>query len=98
MNNCSTLPRPQTLTPSLLQRLIGGWSALRAWWAERAAGRQQEREIDAAADLSERTLRDIGAPDWLREQAAARRESNLQRLFEMRMNALGHNLPPDHRW
>ena len=95
--HCSTLPRPVPLSRPLLRRVADAWQALLARWRQRAQERRLDREIDDAADLSERTLQDIGAPDWLREQAAVRRESQLQRMVEMRLVSMDR-MPPGHRW
>lgn len=53
--------------------------SLRATWAEARCERLQERvqawDPQAVADLDDHVLRDIGAPDWVRAEAAARRDS-----------------------
>lgn len=77
------LPRPIPLTrPWALRWGAALADALRAgarWaWArwQRAATRTGVRwEPGMLASLDERTLRDIGVPDWAREEVAQRRES-----------------------
>ena len=44
-------------------------------WQQRRAQRDLERRISAMADLSVAVLRDIGGPDDLLSQAAARRQA-----------------------
>jgi hypothetical protein len=47
------------------------------------ARRRHELDMEAVADMNELLLRDIGAPDWLIAQAAARREIERQRMIEL---------------
>ena len=98
MNDCSSpaLPRPVPLARPFARRMADGWLALKGWWSERARRRRDAREINAAADLNEAMLRDIGAPEWLLAQAEARREAQLQRLHEARLG-LEHR-PLGERW
>ena len=56
-------------------------------WQQRRERRELERRVDAMADLSAAVLRDIGGPDDLSNQAAARREVDAQCLGEMRILA-----------
>ena len=56
-------------------------------WKQRRAQRDLERRINAMADLSVAVLRDIGGPDDLLSQAAARRQADAQCLEEMRVLA-----------
>ena len=58
--------------------------ALRERWHLLIAQRRAERELETAIELNDRTLEDIGAPEWLRAQASARRASELQRLDVLR--------------
>ena len=44
--------------------------------------RRERRELQAAVDLSDALLRDMGAPDWLQAQAHAQREA---RRFERQL-------------
>ena len=54
-------------------------------WRRRAERRELERDLEAIADMDELLLRDIGAPEWMINQAALRREGDRQRLLELRM-------------
>lgn len=58
-----------------------------AAWRQRRARRDHERRIKAMADLSAAVLRDIGGPDDLLNQAAARRQADVQCLEELRIVA-----------
>jgi hypothetical protein len=79
------LPQPIPLSrPS-----VAAWAgdlidALRERWHLLIAQRRAERELETAIELNDRTLEDIGAPEWLRAQASARRASELQRLDILR--------------
>lgn len=65
----------RTLSPPSLLPWREAWRALRSAFA--VAPR-----IDARVELSERTLDDIGAPGWLRRQAAADRDAAMDRLID----------------
>jgi hypothetical protein len=54
---------------------------------QRRARRDLDRRIKAMADLSGAVLRDIGGPDDLVNQAAARRQADAQCLEELRIIA-----------
>ena len=56
-------------------------AAARRQWCQR---RDEARLCALAEELSETLLRDIGAPDWLRDAAAARREAERQRAAGLR--------------
>jgi hypothetical protein len=56
-------------------------------WRQRRARRDLERHIEAMSDLSPAVLRDIGAPDDLLNQAAARRQAHAQCREELRILA-----------
>ena len=56
-------------------------------WQQSRARRDLDRRINAMADLSAAVLRDIGGPDDLLNQAAARRRAHAQCLEEMRVLA-----------
>ncbi len=78
-----TLTRPLRLGRPWLLRLADDVGERGLGWlrAARLAGQRwlavqrERRELEAAADLSDATLRDMGAPEWLQAQAHARRES-----------------------
>ena len=59
--------------------------ALSLSWRVYVQERQRAFDVEAAAELSERTLRDIGAPDDLLLEAAARREAEYLRATELRL-------------
>jgi hypothetical protein len=90
----ASLPQALPLSRPLLGRLArdiadlarSRFCALRAWWRHSVAQRRAERELEAAIEMSESTLNDIGAPDWLRARASARREAKLLRLDILRSN------------
>jgi hypothetical protein len=70
---------------------------LRRAWRQRAEHRSQALQLDAVTELSPKLLEDIGAPDWLHAEAAARREANAQRLSELRMQA-GYRTARSEQW
>jgi hypothetical protein len=75
-------PCPETTLPT--NPVAHLWHALAARWAAHLEATRKAQEFDFVEDLSADTLRDIGAPDRLVSQAAARHESHLQRLLELR--------------
>ena len=65
--------------------------SLAAAWERHAKRRREQRELVAVAEMNELLLRDIGAPDWMVAEAAARREVDQLRLTELRNEQLiGH--------
>ncbi len=56
-------------------------------WQQHRARRALDRRIDAMADLSMAVLRDIGGPDDLLNQAAARRQAHASCIEELRILA-----------
>ena len=60
--------------------------AVRQAWNERSRKLREQREMAAVAEMNELLLRDIGAPDWMVAEAAARRDVDQlrQRVLEMR--------------
>ena len=83
---CRCPGRCSNASPMTLEAALAGLRALRARWQHSAAQWRAERELEAAIEMGDSTLNDIGAPDWLRARAAARRESQLQRLDILRSN------------
>lgn len=82
MSHTTSWPPAAPLSGRLLSRLLGELvAAFRRWLARR----EFERQGRAAALLSERILEDINAPDWLRHEAAAQRNSEKRRLAELRL-------------
>lgn len=81
--NAPTLVRPLRLSRPWPWRAaddaaawcVAAAASARSAWRRWLCRRREERELEAASDLSEATLRDMGAPDWLQAEANARRES-----------------------
>jgi hypothetical protein len=79
--NTSSLVRPVQLhrpwAVRTAERIVDAWAALaqRVQAAlQRARERRREaRDLEAALELSETTLRDMGAPDWLQARAESHR-------------------------
>lgn len=60
------------------------WHAIASRWSAHLEAARKAQEFDFVEHLSADTLRDIGAPERLISQAAVRRESQQQRLMELR--------------
>lgn len=74
MNDC-TMPITIPLYRPLWQRWLDAALEALARWRKRAVEPAETLlDLQAAIELNDRTLRDIGAPDWLREQAATHRD------------------------
>ena len=77
----TSLPRPLRLSRAwplrwadrLVAQAVELVRAWRAAWRNAQQRRRERLELQAAADLSDAMLRDMGAPDWLQAQAEARR-------------------------
>jgi hypothetical protein len=67
-------PWPWRAADELGARLAAGLRRARSGWARLQCRWREARELETASELSEATLRDMGAPDWLQAQANARRE------------------------
>ena len=67
-------PWPQRLADAVVERR-------RAWRAPRAL---QESDLVALAGLSPKTLRDIGAPEWVQERARGRTDPWTQTVADRR--------------
>jgi hypothetical protein len=85
------IPLVRPLHERLLDTLADGWQRLRVSWQARAEVRRQTRELNAMADMNELLLRDIGAPEWLIAEAQVRRDTELQRLFELNHGLQRHD-------
>ena len=77
-----------TLQPPLVER----WAQdlvefIVCAWQQRRARRDHDRRIEAMADLSVAVLRDIGGPEDLLNQAAARHQAHVECLEELRILA-----------
>ncbi|HSW06088.1 hypothetical protein [Aquabacterium sp.] len=72
MNDCTmTIPLYRPLWQRWLDAAQQGLGRLRRSVAEPA---EAMLDLQAAIELNDKTLRDIGAPDWLRDQAATHRD------------------------
>jgi hypothetical protein len=85
------IPLVRPLHEKLLDTLADGWQGLRHYWQTKVEARRQMRELDAMADMNELLLRDIGAPEWLIAEAQVRRDTELQRLFELNHGLQRHD-------
>jgi uncharacterized protein YjiS (DUF1127 family) len=84
---CTTtirLSRP--LHERVLDRLTDLLRRIASAWRAHAEHRRTRREVEAVAELSETMLRDIGAPSWMVAQAAARRDPQEMRMFELQFS------------
>ncbi len=63
MDTCCTIPLHRRWHERLLDRLAEAWTR----WKERQA-------LGDVMELDEATLRDLGMPLWMQEEARARRE------------------------
>lgn len=80
--NCTTIPLQRPWTTRTLDALGDAWRTLRRRWHER-------RELQDALDLDEATLRDMGMPLWMQEEARARREQRERGPLPDRLDARG---------
>lgn len=84
-----TMPLPIPLYRPRWQR----WAeaALQAWqaWRTARAAPEATMSLQDAMALNDQTLRDIGVPEWLREQAAAHREREALVLRAARADLAG---------
>ncbi|MGD9831551.1 MAG: hypothetical protein AB7U92_02245 [Piscinibacter sp.] len=63
MDTCCTIPLHRRWHERLFDRLGEAWARFRA-----------RRDVDDVLELDEATLRDMGMPLWMQEEARARRE------------------------
>ena len=73
-----SIPLPRSQPESWMEPLVQAWQR----WA---AQRRHRAGVAAAVELSERVLRDIGAPDELLLEAQARRDADSLRASELRL-------------
>ena len=85
-----TLRLSRPLHERLASALAHAWHDLHAALRLHRARRHHARSLAALSRMSEATLRDIGAPDCLIAEAAARRDVDRQRLVEMSMGMPRH--------
>jgi hypothetical protein len=93
MNDC-TMPLDLPLQRPLWQRWVDD---AREWLGRAkpsAFDAESELNLQAAIELNDKTLRDIGAPEWLRDQAAAHRDQDSLMLRAARADLGGGGL----RW
>jgi hypothetical protein len=92
--NTCTMPAPIPLHRPLWQRIKD--AALDSLTSLRRARAVPEGEMDLqlAIELNDATLRDIGAPEWLQAEAAARRGADSLALRAARSDLAGGGL----RW
>lgn len=81
---CPEVAASHPLVPRSADHVTPWWQVVSARWAAHLETLRKAREFDFANELSVDTLRDIGAPDRLVSLAEGRRESQQQRLWELR--------------
>lgn len=79
MTTCC-MPTPIPLYRPFWQRWIEAAGALWQRMALRRGAADHVLDLREAMAMNDATLRDIGAPDWLKEQAATRREMEAMAL------------------
>ena len=84
--NTACLPRAIPVSRPLAVRW---WAVLQTLWRSNAERRRDALEIARVAELSDHVLDDIAAPEWLRMEAAARREVEKLRETEIRLGLGG---------
>ncbi|WP_298832549.1 hypothetical protein [uncultured Piscinibacter sp.] len=88
MNDCtmsSTIP----LHRGWRARVRDGLADAQAWLQGVVARWRAQRRMQDALDLDEATLRDMGMPLWMQEEARARREQRERGLSPDRLGARG---------
>ena len=93
MNDC-TMPITIPLVRPLWQRWLDAAHDALARFQAPAAESETLLSLQAAIELNDKTLRDIGAPDWLRDQAATHRDRESLALRAARSDLGGGGL----RW
>lgn len=94
---CCALPAPIALRRPLLalawlrgrESLAALLAALRRRWQAATMDAAAELSLQDAMALNDHTLRDIGAPEWLREQAGQQRERDSLALRAARLDLGG---------
>ncbi len=80
----STIPLHRPWHRRLLDRsLADAIQGLGDAWQSWKARRRERLETEALAEMNELMLRDIGAPDWMVARAAAQRDAQDMRMFEL---------------
>lgn len=75
------LSRP--LHERLRDRISDALRAVHSAWRRSAERRRAERQLEAVVDMDEAMLRDIGASESMISAAAARRDAQAMRMFEL---------------
>jgi hypothetical protein len=88
MNDC-TMPSTIPLHRGWRARLNDGLTDARTWLQGVAARWRERRQVQDALDLDEATLRDMGMPLWMQEEARARREQRERGPSPDRLDARG---------
>lgn len=88
MNDC-TMPVTIPLHRGWRARLRDVAVDARDWLRGLARRWQERRELESALDLDEATLRDMGMPLWMQEEARARREQRERGPSPDRLDARG---------
>lgn len=89
MSDCCTMPVTIPLHRGWRQRLRDGAGDLKTWAQGLARRWREHREMQDALDLDEATLRDMGMPLWMQEEARARREQRERGPSPDRLDARG---------
>jgi uncharacterized protein YjiS (DUF1127 family) len=79
---CTTIPLRRSRIARVAEALAEAWATLRRRWRER-------REMQDLNELDEATLRDMGMPLWMQEEARARREQRERGPSPDRLDARG---------
>jgi hypothetical protein len=88
MNDC-TMPSTIPLHRGWRARLRDGVTDARAWLEGVVARWRERRQMQDALELDEATLRDMGMPLWMQEEARARREQRERGPSPDRLDARG---------
>ena len=92
MDSCQTLPAPIPLRRRWRDRLLDRVADARAWLRAAITRWRERQAVQDAMDLDEATLRDMGMPLWMQEEARARRE---QRDLNRQIDRLGGSALPE---
>jgi hypothetical protein len=83
----SPLPITQPLTERIVSEVLAALRsvelAIAGFWSHDDSRSVDPQAFDAIEQLNERTLRDIGAPEWLVGRSAERREAQQLRWTEL---------------
>ena|SRR5688572_27232980 len=82
----SLIPLSRPLHERMLDSVTDGLRRIAAAWRERTEKRRLQRQVEAVAEMDALMLRDIGAPEWMVNRAAERRDMHEMRLFELQFS------------